>query len=255
MNGKAVVLRDVPFEHLKNESFEVAILPWGATEAHNTHLPYGTDILESESIAASSARHAAAQGARILVLPAIPFGVNTGQLDIPFTINMNPSTQFSVLKDVVASLGYHKVKKLVVLNSHGGNDFKQMIRELQPATSIFLCAVNWYKALNLNDYFEKPGDHADEMETSVMLHLFPHLVLPLSYAGTGKEHTLRIQAFKDGWAWTPRQWTKATSDTGVGDPHAASAEKGARFLDAVNAKVGLFLTALAKTSIDQMYEE
>jgi creatinine amidohydrolase len=65
----------------------------GATEAHNYHLPYGTDAYEAAHVAAESAKKAWDAGARVVVLPAIPFGVNTGQLDIRLCINMNPSTQ------------------------------------------------------------------------------------------------------------------------------------------------------------------
>ncbi len=255
MNGLSVTLQHAHYAHLKEEKFEVAVLPWGATEAHNYHLPYGTDILESQRIASASADVAASLGAKVIVLPTVPFGVNTGQLDIPYTINMNPTTQFHILKDVVASLEKHDVPKLVVFNSHGGNDFRQMIRELQPATPMFLCSVNWYRSLNLKEYFDEPGDHADEMETSVMLYIAPDDVLPLDRAGEGKERKLRIEAFREGWAWTPRQWTQATADTGIGNPRYASVEKGARYFQAVTAKVGKFLFDLAKTGMGEMYEQ
>ena len=64
---------------------------------------------------------------KIIVLPTIPFGVNTGQMDIPFCINMNPSTQYAVLKDIVQTLNGQNIQKLVLVNSHGGNNFKQII--------------------------------------------------------------------------------------------------------------------------------
>ena len=79
-------------------------MPWGATEAHNYHLPYETDNIQLDCIAAESARIAWEEGTKIGVLPCVPFGVNTGQLDIPFCINMNPTTQTAVLADVIESL-------------------------------------------------------------------------------------------------------------------------------------------------------
>ena len=90
------ILAETNWKHLKNETIELAVLPWGATEAHSYHLPYGTDIFEGESIAAESARIAWDKGAKVMVLPSIPFGVNTGQSDIYLDINLNPSTQFSI---------------------------------------------------------------------------------------------------------------------------------------------------------------
>jgi creatinine amidohydrolase len=250
----SLVLAHTTYRDVRTLKCEVAVLPWGATEPHNFHLPYGADIIESEAIAAESARIATEQGGSIVVLPTVPFGVNTGQLDIPLTINMNPSTQMALLRDVATSLEYHDIPKLVVLNGHGGNDFRQMIRELRPHYKIFLCTVNWYRSVNLKDFFDNPGDHADEMETSLLLHLAPQFVLPLQEAGEGREHKMKITAFREGWAWTPRDWTKVTQDTGTGNPKAATAEKGSRYFTAVTRKVGTFLADLSKANLEDMYE-
>ncbi|MEQ8424574.1 MAG: creatininase family protein, partial [Cyclobacteriaceae bacterium] len=122
------LLSENNWKEIKNAKYGLAILPWGATEAHNFHLPYGTDIIEAEEIAAESARIAWEKGAKVIVLPVIPFGVNTGQQDIKLDMNMNPSTQMMVLRDVIEVLNRHEIFKLVILNSHGGNDFKPMIR-------------------------------------------------------------------------------------------------------------------------------
>ena len=105
------ILCENNWKTIKDAKFDVAILPWGACEAHNYHLPYGTDIIEAEEIAAEGARLAWEQGTNIVVLPAIPFGVNTGQYDVLLDMNMNPSTQFAVLRDVIEVLdrqGIHK---------------------------------------------------------------------------------------------------------------------------------------------------
>ena len=124
------ILSETNWDSLKDAEFELAVLPWGATEAHNYHLPYSSDVIESDLISAESARIAWEKGARVVVLPTIPFGVNTGQSDIFLTINLNPSTQFAILKDVVEVLNRQKIFKLLIFNSHGGNDFKPIIREL-----------------------------------------------------------------------------------------------------------------------------
>jgi creatinine amidohydrolase len=247
-------LASAHFRDLKSEHYEVAILPWGATEAHNYHLPYGTDIVEADAFALEAARRASKRGARVIVLPTIPFGVNTTQLDINLTINMNPSTQLSVLRDVAHSLEQSGVAKLVILNSHGGNDFKQMIREIHLEHSIFICAANWYRSVDIHKYFDNPGDHADEMETSVMMHLAPEAVLPLSEAGDGSQRAAKIAAFREGWAWTPRRWTEVTNDTGSGNPEAATAEKGKRYFNDVCDKLSQFFVELAAADVHDLYE-
>ncbi len=248
------MLNEITWKTARDLRCEVAVLPWGATEAHNLHLPYSTDNVETERIAALAAGFAWERGARVVVLPVVPFGVNTGQLDIPLCLNLNPSTQLLVLRDVAQSLAGQGVPKLVILNGHGGNDFRQMIRELQPAVSLFLCTMNWYEIVDPASFFADLGDHAGELETSVMLHLAPDVVRPLTEAGPGVARRFKIAAFREGWAWAPRQWRRVTDDTGVGNPAAATAEKGRRYVAAVSEKIGEFLVELARADLNHLYE-
>lgn len=255
MTGRPYVLAETTWKTVRETEYQVAILPWGATEAHNFHLPYATDNIETSRIAELAAERAWAAGARVTVLPCVPFGVNTGQLDITLCINMNPSTQAAVLADVVDVLHRQSIHKLVILNGHGGNDFRQMIRELQPKTEVFLSAINWYKVIDPAGWFGDLGDHAGELETSVMLHLAPELVRPMSEAGDGSERVSRVAGFRDGWAWTPRPWSTISLDTGTGDPRGATADKGKQYVEAVVEKVGDFLIDLARSNPRDMYED
>jgi creatinine amidohydrolase len=253
MAGRPYILAETPWRTVRETRYELAVLPWGATEAHNYHLPYGTDSLQCDFIAAEAARWAWEAGARLVVLPTVPFGVQTGQLDIPLCLNLNPTTQAFVLGDLARSLAMQGVRKLVVLNGHGGNDFRQMIRELQPQVDLFLCAIHWYKVVDPAPYFAEPGDHAGELETSLMLHIAPELVLPLSSAGKGAEVPSRIAAFREGWAWAPRPWTQVSADTGIGNPASATAQKGARYAAAVAEHIGQFLVDLAGADPANLY--
>lgn len=249
------ILAETNWKTLKDQEVELAILPWGATEAHNYHLPYATDIIEADFIAAEAARLAWEKNAKIMVLPTIPFGVNTGQTDIKLDINMNPSTQAAVLGDVIEVLNRQNIRKLLILNSHGGNNFKPIIRELGAEyPDMFISFCNWFQALDNSQYFEEPGDHAGEMETSLVMHLSPDLVRPLEEAGDGDEKEFRIEALRENWAWAERQWSKVTEDTGVGNPQKASAEKGEAFFRDVTRKLGNFFIELAEADIDNLYE-
>ena len=254
MSIKQYLLKENNWKNIKKENYKIAILPWGATEAHNYHLPYGTDIFETEKIAESSAQKAWDRGTKVIVLPSIPFGVNTQQLDIKLTINLNPSSQFIILKDIIESLEHSQINKLIVFNGHGGNDFKQMVRELQKSTKILLTVLNWFNIGDNNEFFEESGDHAHEMETSMMMYLFPDLVLPLDEAGEGKAKTFKLSGYKEKWAWAPRQWTKVTKDTGVGNPKKAYAKKGNNYFDFIVNKISEFIVELDKTEQDEMYE-
>jgi len=247
------ILAEASWRELSDQPCDLAVLPWGATEAHNYHLPYGTDVIETEFVAAEAARLASEAGTRVLVLPAVPFGVQTGQLDIPFCINLMPSTQLAVLRDVLAALQGQGVTKLLILNGHGGNDFKSIIRELQPDTTVFLCTINWYSCVDPTPFFDQPGDHAGELETSAMLHVAPGLVRSLDIAGSGEARRWRLTGLREGWAWAPRHWTQLTADTGVGDPRAATRERGEAFLDAVTRRVASFLIELAAADPADLY--
>jgi creatinine amidohydrolase len=248
------LLAETTWKSVRDGRFAVAVLPWGATEAHNLHLPYGTDSIEVAYLASESARLAWEQGVRAVVLPTIPFGVNTGQFDIPLCLNMNPSTQLALLRDLLDSVERAGIRRLVLLNGHGGNDFRAMIRELAPKSSVLLCTVNWYTLADPPRHFDDPGDHAGELETSVMLAIAPELVLPVSEAGPGRARRFRVSGLRNGTGWTPRRWTQLTDDTGVGDPRPATADKGARYLAAVVRELANFLVELAAADPDQLYE-
>lgn len=250
------VLEETNWKSVKNRKYEVAVLPWGATEPHNYHLPYGTDSLETTQIAYSAAEKAWERNARVVVLPTIPFGVqNPGQTDMPFCIHMRPSTQIIVLEDIVRSLFNQGIFKLVIMNGHGGNDFKPHIREMSAVfPGMFIALNQWFKLAPDSRFFEEEGDHANEMETSIMMHYFPELVLPLHEAGEGQAKRWKIKSLEDETAWSPRRWNEVSDDTGIGNPKKASARKGQLFLEEITKRIGDFLAELAEADLNDLYE-
>jgi len=248
------VLAESTWKQVEHTPYSVAVLPWGATEAHNYHLPYATDNVQVEHVAIRAAERAWANGARVVVLPTVPFGVNTTQLDIKLCLNLNPSTQLALLADLAASLDGQGIRKLVILNGHGGNDFKQMIRELQPRTRVFLSTINWWSCVDAMQFVSEPGDHAGEAETSAMLHLAPDLVRPLSEAGPGRARNSRLRGIREGWAWAPRQWSQVTTDTGIGEPSKSTREKGEAYVGAAVERIADYITELATLSLDDLYQ-
>jgi creatinine amidohydrolase len=247
MNARPYLLSEVNWKTVKETDYEVVILPWGATEPHNYHLPYITDNIHTEYVAAEAAKIAWDKGAKIIALPAVPFGVNTGQINIKLTINMNPSTQATVLKDIINSLAVQGFKKVVILNGHGGNEFKPIVRQLKPDfKDIFICVINWYDIVDWAKYFDDTGDHASEMETSIMLDIAPSLVAPLSQAGEGRTKKLEFRKKGFDFVWAPRDWEKISDDTGAGNPARATKEKGAKYLKEAIEKIADFFIELSK---------
>lgn len=249
------ILAENNWYDIKNRDYDLAILPWGAVEAHNYHLPYSADIIESDNIAAASAKKAFDKGAKVIVLPAIPYGVNTGQFDIKLDMNINPTTQLAILNDLVEVLNRHNIYKLLIVNGHGGNDFKPLLRELGlKFPKMFLSYCNWFNSLPKENYFDHTGDHADEMETSLLLHLAPDLVLPLNKAGSGSAKKNKVAGIREGWAWTERKWSKVTDDTGIGNPVKATKEKGEKYFNDVVDKVAELMIEIANTDKEDLYK-
>jgi creatinine amidohydrolase len=252
-------LFDCNYGQIKNQSYEVAVLPLGATEPHNLHLPYGTDILEADLVGQKVCQNAHERGAKVILLPTIPYGTETNMRRLPLAMNLNPSTLNAVLTDLVQSLVDSGLRKIVLLNSHGGNDLKPLLRELYGRTEAHLFLCNWYQAISdqYEKIFEHPDDHAGEMETSIALAYFPQLIGrnpdgSLS-ADEGRKAPMRFEALRAGWVSITRPWHLLTTNAGAGNPHAATAEKGRRLMELVVERLGTFLVELSAAPLDERF--
>jgi creatinine amidohydrolase len=86
-------LAESNYGYIKDQQYEVAVLPLGATEPHNLHLPYGTDVFEGSIVGDKICEAAHNAGAKVILLPTIPFGTETNLREFPLAINLNPSLQ------------------------------------------------------------------------------------------------------------------------------------------------------------------
>ena len=200
----------------------VAILPWGATEAHNYHLPLGTDIFEATAVAQRAADLAHQRGGKPIVLPTIPFGNNAQQLDQVSTIHLSTTAAAAVLNDVAASLCRQDIDRLVILNGHGGNVapcqgiWGQFLQRLE----INLQFHSYWDFLDdeaVSPYLETgrfPG-HAQEFETAFALAVFPENV---------REDAMQDQEDKE--------------------PLSATAENGAAMVETIITRVAAHVQAM-----------
>ena len=252
-------LAEVNYGMVKDLHYEVAVLLFGATEPHNLHLPYATDSLEAVLVGEKICEAAHARGAKVVLLPTIPYGTQTNQMGFPLSMNLNPSTLLAVATDLVDSLAHHGIRKIVLLNSHGGNDLKFVLRELfdRSAAKLFLC--NWYQTFNdvYHQIFEARDDHAGEMETSLAMAYFPELIGRRPdgslTADEGQTARSRFDAVNRGWVTITRPWHLLTTNAGSGNPHAATAEKGRRLIDVVVDRLAGFLVELSQSPLDDRF--
>jgi len=253
------ILAECNYGQVKHAQYDVAVLPFGATEPHNLHLPYSTDTIEADEIGSRVCEAAYARGAKVILLPTIPYGTETNQAAFPLSLNLNPSTIQQILTDLVGSLVGSGIKKVLILNSHGGNDFKPILRELYGKTSAALFLCNWFQMVRdiYSEIFAMPEDHAGEMETSLILHFRPELVAQAAdgslLADEGAVAKTRFEAVNKGWVSITRPWHLLTTNSGSGNPHAATAEKGAKLMDVVVDRLATFLVELSKSEVDERF--
>ena len=250
------VLSEQNHAFIASKKWDVVVLPFGATEPHNVHMPYGTDIFQVEEVGRRACERAYRRGGNVLLLPAMPFGVNTNHLKVPggLALSVTPTTLLKLLTDLVESLSRQGIRKMVLLNGHGGNELKPLTRELFHKTDMFLCVCDWFRvaADQYPRLFTAPGEHADEMETSMGMAFFPQWMKP-AVAGSGAAKAIRFEAIRKGWVGITRPWHLLTEDTGVGDPAAATAGKGHELMGIVVERLGDFLYELAVSPMDEKF--
>lgn len=258
-------LEDLTLSDVRERDFQVALLPMGATEPHNLHLPYGTDSFEALHLSDRCCQKANELGGRVLQLPVVPYGTETNLQAFPLAMNLQPTTLFRMLGDLVKSLEASGIYKLLIMNSHGGNDFKPFLREIYGKSKVHVFLCNWYQMIRdvANSICEHPDDHAGEMETSLILMFRPDLVrYQVDHANEGSSklaadagarRPLRFEALREGWVGLSRPWHLLTTNSGSGNPHAASAAKGQQLAAAIVDRIAPFLAELSQAEIDPFF--
>lgn len=234
----------------------MAVLPVAAVEQHGPHLPLSVDALLLQGLLAAALPQLPSD-LPILLLPPQNIGLSTEHLSFPGTLSLAPETLLALwgaLGDAVARVG---VQRLLLLNSHGGNVAPMDIaaRTLRQRCGLQVWRCSWFDLPLPGDVQalfgteeHRFGIHAGAIETSMMLHLAPHLVhmeharhwrsasedRAGRYAILGNGKTAKL-----GWAIEDYNASGA-----VGDARSASAEKGARLVAAASAALARMLIEL-----------
>lgn len=244
---------------VKQHQYEVAVLPIGATEPHNLHLPYSIDTIEGTELGRRLCKNAWEKGAKVMLLPTIPYSTETNQREFPFAMNIHPSTLYGYLTDLIESLTYQGIRKIILLNSHGGNDLKGYLREMYGKSEAKLFLVDWYRLFRdvFFEIFENDDDHAGEMETSLALAICPEWVGRDEHgrltADEGHRAKTRFDAVNRGWVSITRPWHLLTTNAGAGNPHRASAEKGEELMALIVDRLTDFLVELSEAEINNSF--
>ena len=243
------VLAEQTHAAIRAGGWQAAVLPFGATEPHNLHMPYGTDNFQVEALARRACGHAWEKGARVLLLPTMPFGVNTNHLKVPGGVacSVLPTTLLAIITDIVESLSMQGIRKLVLLNGHGGNELKPLTRQLHHRTDVFLAVCDWFRmAADLYPkIFAHPGEHADEVETSLGMAYFPGPDEDRVGGRRGGE-AVAVRGDQSGLGEHHAAVAHRQREHGAGRPEGGDeAQKGFQLMEGLVPRLGDFLAELA----------
>lgn len=228
-------------------SSRIAVFPIGSNEQHGPHLPTGTDTIIIDAVVRGVRQRLTPQ-APFIFLPLMPYGKSPEHMDFAGTISFKAATLMAVLEDVVSSLHAHGVKKIVFLNSHGGNnhllgalafDFRHQYQV--SIYSLNIWSDDFFSTKEIDDIIPGltyPEVHAASIETSMLLHLHPEWVGPIPQEWNPKAEFPTIST---GWA------TSDLSHDGIiGDPRQSSAARGKKLYEILVEKTVEKLLAIAQ---------
>jgi creatinine amidohydrolase len=246
-----MLLKDLTWPEAKALDFHklIVIFPTGSFEQHGHHLPFTTDTDIATAIAERIERR---MSDRVLLLPTLWPGHSTHHMHFAGTLDVPQMAYIQLIKELGKSIASMGAKKVFILNGHGGNNtpLQSALRELKTAVPDvrFVFASYWtIAAKTLCDVRESECGgmgHACEMETSVMLHLYPDRVKMDRAVRDGPTHT-DVYRQADMQYGRPvffvNEFHEVTKSGVMGHPDLASAEKGKRFLDGIVEEVSAFV--------------
>jgi len=167
-----VVTYENTFQEIEDAKPEIAVVTIGATEQHSTHLPIGTDFLMGGLLSRK-----VAEALDAYLLPVLPFSNSQEHQDFFGTVWLQPTTLRQVLMDVCRALKHHGIRKILVIESHGGNwILKPTIREINLNDTEMMVILSGPGTTVAKLTGAKIELHCTRRETALMMYAFPELV-------------------------------------------------------------------------------
>ena len=216
----------------------ILVQPLGAVEQHGPHLPFNTDLLVADRVAHAAVGRVG-DDLDVWLLPPLAYTKSNEHAWSAGTIWLSATTLLAVLDDIGRCVATTEARKLVFLNGHGGNSALVGVANREIRLAHGLMTFLAHPGVPPDQGGESAADelgmgiHGGEDETSLMLHLAPHLV-DMDLATRNVPEKLADNAHvrfggKVGFGWLSDDFGP---DGHIGDPTGATAERGRRIFDA-----------------------
>ena len=246
----------------------IAVLPLAAIEQHGPHLPLRVDAALADGVIASALAHLPA-GQPVLFLPTQSIGFSPEHTRFAGTLTLKADTILRLWTEIAESVAASGVKKLVLLNAHGGQEglLDVVARDLRARLGMLVYSVNSFnlplldeQGASVADRFSahehRFGIHAGEMETSMMLALKPALVDMASaqnFHSTSQDRAAQFSILGDGRSaklgWQMQDYNPHGA---VGNAAAATADKGRALLAAMGRSLARLLAEIDRLPADTL---
>lgn len=248
------ILDEMTMDEVRDFQPEVVVLPVGSTEPHGYHLPYCTDAIRVRTTCEEATVRANAKGARVLCYPTLPIGMNVNFQAFPFALGVRLETFLHTLRDLCEQIEAHGVRKISIINGHGGNTqalgaFLRQWAERgvggMPGAEdrAFVCAGHARSRSN-EDIVRHPSNHAGEAETLEVMAVAPHLVRMEKARDYPSRRAIVDGLEGPGAVWV-KPWHRFLPDCAQGEAREADPERAARLFDLNAQSLADFLIELS----------
>lgn len=254
------VLQEMTIEEVRDLDPEVVVFGVGSTEPHGPHLPYGTDVFQTDGVCRRAVTQANDRGARVLMYPTLPIGNNVNFKAYPFACRIGVRTLMNVVLDVIEAIESEGVRKVVLVNGHGGNTatLRATLREHAGRNDhdegAFVCLTSTVDAIpeSAADRIEHPSVHAGENEASRMLYLRPDLVREGELDAFPIQDPTVEELRSDDVYYVP-PWHGFMPESAGGETRESSAETGEALVEGAADFVADVLVALDDAPVHELF--
>ncbi|MFT4111708.1 creatininase family protein [Silvibacterium sp.] len=228
------------------------VLPTAAIEQHGHHLPLATDTLINNLLLGKALEKLPAD-MHVYALPPVCYGKSNEHIGFSGTLSVSSTTFLAMVRDIGASIAAAGFKRLALYNTHGGNSslVDVLARDLRAEFGLRTFSLFGSGGISFDGLSEQEkayGFHAGEIETAFLLSATPELVDTSAYtvnyiAQVAKPELLKPENSAANFAWL----TRDIAESGVmGDPRPATAENGARWVEAAATRIAEALMAMVR---------